>query len=454
MDNGAEVFAKPPNPNAGPAHFTVASEVATRELLRDIFNVPVPQVLVWSCDATKNLVEAEFIIEEKAPGVRLGSVWNQWPRELKLQLITQVVELENTLTTITFDRQGCIYFKDDLSALIGEAKGIHTHSAGALERYSIGPLTSNELWSGTKRNMDLDRGPWKDPREYAEALGRNEMALVESHAVPRMNYYRTSMWHPIFVLSPTDGSGYANVLWHPDLHLDNIFVNPNTYQITRIVDWQSACVAPLFYQSGVPKLCKKDGHVREGWVVPRRPEDFESLSESEQKRIDDDLESEILHKYYEAQVCKRAPRHWAVLQQQTVPTIRKPVWLVTGAWENRDLFFLRESLMELVANWEELFPGIACPIEFSREDVEFQAKEQENINGVGHLLTLFRDEAVLPVDGMVDPKDFDIARENCRKFKEIFVRLGKDDDERELFRNLWPYQKSEAGILAGSHRNG
>lgn len=297
------------------------------------------------------------------------------------------------------------------------------------------------------------------------------MAWIKSHAVPRMNYYRSSQSKelpkdalallkkyidvaPHLVPPPTDESGYANVLWHPDLHLDNIFVDPDTHQITRIVDWQSACVAPLFYQSGVPRLCRYPGPVREGWVVPKRPEDFESLSESEQKRIDADLESETLHKYYEAQVCKRAPRHWAVLQQQAVPIIRKPVWLVTGAWENRDLFFLRESLMELVADWEELFPGIPCPIGFSSEDVEFQAKERENINGVGHMLTLFRDQAVLPVDGMVDPKDFDIARENCRKFKDIFIRLGKDDDERELFRNLWPYQESEAGILASSHRDG
>jgi hypothetical protein len=29
MDNGAEVVAKIPNPNAGPAHYTTASEVAT-----------------------------------------------------------------------------------------------------------------------------------------------------------------------------------------------------------------------------------------------------------------------------------------------------------------------------------------------------------------------------------------------------------------------------------------
>ncbi|KAJ9322920.1 hypothetical protein DTO027B5_2962 [Paecilomyces variotii] len=468
MDNGFEVVAKLPNPNAGPAHFTVASEVATREVLRDIFNVPVPQILAWSSDTALNPVKAEYIIEEKAPGVRLGSVWNQWPRELKLQLITQVVELENKLTSVTFDRHGCIYFKDDLRSLIGDVKEIHAANVapGALERFTIGPMTSNELWKGARRDMPLNRGPWTDFREYAEALGRNEMIWIKSHAVPRMNYYRSSQSKelpqdglallkkyinvaPYLVPPPTAESGYANVLWHPDLHLDNIFVDPSTHQITRIIDWQSACVAPLFYQSCVPRLCRHPGPVREGWTVPDRPEGFEDLSESEKKRIDDDLESETLHKYYEAQVCKRAPRHWEVLQQKAVPILRKPVWLTTGAWENRDLFFLRESLMELMADWEELFPGVACPIEFSSEEVELQTKEQENISGVGRMLTLFRDQAVLPVDGMVDPKDFEVARENCTKFKEVFVRLGKDDNERELFRNLWPYQEPEGGILSG-----
>lgn len=33
MDNGAEVFAKLPNPNAGPSHYTTASEVATRKMV-------------------------------------------------------------------------------------------------------------------------------------------------------------------------------------------------------------------------------------------------------------------------------------------------------------------------------------------------------------------------------------------------------------------------------------
>ncbi|KAJ5175578.1 uncharacterized protein N7482_001455 [Penicillium canariense] len=165
MDNGSEVFAKLPNPNAGPAHFSVASEVATHELVR-----------------SNNLVEAEYIIEEKAPGVRLGSVWNRWPRQLKLQLITQVVDIENKLTTITFDKHGCIYFKEDLRSLVGKAEDIRTQTVGSdvLERFSLGPLTTNELWSGSRRNMNLDRGPWKDAFEYTRAVGHNEMMWIKA----------------------------------------------------------------------------------------------------------------------------------------------------------------------------------------------------------------------------------------------------------------------------------
>jgi hypothetical protein len=36
MDDGKEVIAKLPNPNAGRAHFTTASEVATMDYVRTI----------------------------------------------------------------------------------------------------------------------------------------------------------------------------------------------------------------------------------------------------------------------------------------------------------------------------------------------------------------------------------------------------------------------------------
>lgn len=298
-----------------------------------------------------------------------------------------------------------------------------------------------------------------DPREYTQALGSNEIAWIKSHAEPRMNYYRSSENQelssdglalltqymnvaPYLVPPATDKAATSNVLWHPDLHLDNVFVDPDTCEIVSIVDWQSSCVAPLFYQSDVPRMFRHRRPVREGWVVPERPENFDCLSEDEKKVIDDDLESEIIHKYYEAQVYKRAPLHWAVLHQSTIQTLRKPVWLVSKVWENQDVFFLRQSLISLANQWDEIFTSseLPCPIMFTDKDLELHSKEEDNIDGVGHMLALFRDQGVLPVDGMVDPKDYEIAIENNRKFKEIFIGLAQNEAEKELYTKLWPYQ--------------
>ncbi|KAF7528508.1 hypothetical protein PCG10_000352 [Penicillium crustosum] len=267
-DSGCEVFAKLPNPNTGPARLTIASEIATRKLLSDVLNVPVPRVLAWSFDSASSPIRAEYILEE-----RFGSVWNQWPRKSKLQLITQVVDIQNTSTGVTFDMHGCIYLKGDLRAL-GE-----------------------------------------DPSGYTRALGRNEIAYIKSYAITRMNYYRSLNTQEF----PEDGLGLLvqymkvapylipqstneavsnetasnNVLIHPDLHLDNIFANHS---------------------------CRS---------------------------------------------------------------------LLTGS---------------------------------------ILSQEEENITGVGKLLALFWDESMLPVDGMVEPKDYDMAQKNSRKFKSIFIGLAKDDE--------------------------
>ncbi|KAJ6143525.1 Aminoglycoside phosphotransferase [Penicillium samsonianum] len=397
MDNGCEVFAKLPNPNAGPARFTIASEIATRKLLSDVLKLPVPRVLAWSFDAASNPVGAEYIIEEKAPGVRLGSVWNQWPRQSKLQLITQVIDIQNNLADVTFDMHGCIYFKDDLRSLGEEPKEVNIQSAttSVPDTFAIGPLTTGELWNGEHPDDGL-------------ALLTNYMK-VPPYLIPRSTNEAVSN-EAVSNEAVSNEAVSNNVLMHPDLHLDNIFVDPETLQITRIdvyPPWAS----------------------QEGWAVPDLPEDFDNLSTEEQRKIDDDLESQILHKYYEAQVYKRSPHYWSVFQDSRNPIIRKPVWLVKGVWEHRNLFFLRQSLMSLFAHWEELFPDVPCPISFTNEDVELHSKEEENIN------------AVLPVHGMVEPKDYDTALKNSRKFKDIFIGLAKDDEEKELFTKLWPYQE-------------
>lgn len=97
-------------------------------------------------------------------------------------------------------------------------------------------ISSTCIFSACSNILDIGR----HPREYTEALGRNEMAFIETHAVPRMNYHQSSQSKelpeegmallkkyidvtPYLVPSPTNEPESTIVLWHPDLHLDNIF---------------------------------------------------------------------------------------------------------------------------------------------------------------------------------------------------------------------------------------
>ncbi|KAJ5493981.1 hypothetical protein N7463_010068 [Penicillium fimorum] len=80
--------------------------------------------------------------------------------------------------------------------------------------------------------------------------------------------------------------------------------------------------------------------------------------------------------------------------------------------------------MSLFAGWKELVPGVPCPIEFTMEDAELYSKEEEDINGVRKLLTLFREKAVLPVDGMVELKDY-IAQKKQPKIQRDLHRIGQ-----------------------------
>jgi hypothetical protein len=52
IDTGEQVIGRIPHPNAGPAHYTTASEVATMHYLRTKLQLPVPHVITYSCNAT------------------------------------------------------------------------------------------------------------------------------------------------------------------------------------------------------------------------------------------------------------------------------------------------------------------------------------------------------------------------------------------------------------------
>lgn len=103
LQNGQNIIAKIPNPNAGPAEYTTASEVATMEFGRTILNLPIPEVLAWSA-TTQNPCRSEYVIMEEAEGSQLHKVWSQMGLRAKRDVVHQIVEIERRMLSVSFDK--------------------------------------------------------------------------------------------------------------------------------------------------------------------------------------------------------------------------------------------------------------------------------------------------------------------------------------------------------------
>jgi len=68
---------------------------------------------VWSSNSC-NAVGAEYIIEEKADGVPLGTLWNSWSHTARLDMLKEIINIEAKLASLSFAKHRCIYFWEDL----------------------------------------------------------------------------------------------------------------------------------------------------------------------------------------------------------------------------------------------------------------------------------------------------------------------------------------------------
>lgn len=77
--------------------------------------IPIPRIYAWSAEES-NAVGAEYILEEKATGQPLGSLWDKLPLPSRLDIVKQIVDIETKLASIAFPKHGCIYYQSDLES--------------------------------------------------------------------------------------------------------------------------------------------------------------------------------------------------------------------------------------------------------------------------------------------------------------------------------------------------
>ncbi|KAE8357046.1 kinase-like domain-containing protein [Aspergillus coremiiformis] len=154
MNDGREIIAKLPNPNAGRPHFTTASEVATMDFLRNVLNLPVPRVYAWCSRASENPLGAEYILMEKQAGIVLTNVWDTMKGKQKVQILDQIVDIERRLAATKFSQFGSLYYKGDLPDNSDTTSPLYVDSTGnevQSKTFGIGPTNH--------RSEDLGKVP-------------------------------------------------------------------------------------------------------------------------------------------------------------------------------------------------------------------------------------------------------------------------------------------------------
>ncbi|EEU33558.1 uncharacterized protein NECHADRAFT_56498 [Fusarium vanettenii 77-13-4] len=274
--------------------FKTESEVATMDYIRRNSSIPVPEIVAYASSASNEL-GFEWILMERVRGVPLEQVWDTMPFQAKMHLTVELARSLKKLRQRPFPMLGSIYYADvwnqvDYMPTLGLDAGIDG-------TFVVGRMVSTRFFRDKRLLLRPNRGPFTTARELATSeaalLARRIQHLSPS---PGTEYYceademladdGAEVLETVDKLvevvpriySATDDPEDIKVLWHDDISLMNVLVNPETHKLVGIVDWESVSIAPaLETEDGVP-------HFLQG-VPVQEPPPVGSLPPEEEKAM-------------------------------------------------------------------------------------------------------------------------------------------------------------------------
>ena len=166
MEDGFQAIANMPYKIALPQKYATASEAATLEFLGSQ-GVPVPKLYSYSA-SLDNPAGVEYIIMEKASGIRIETKWLSMTKRERHTLASSFVEIEKKLFDFPFCSIGSIYFKHDLPPNLQAP--MYSEQDSTSERFCIGPIADYMFSYGKRAGLDINRGPWMSILFRADTL--------------------------------------------------------------------------------------------------------------------------------------------------------------------------------------------------------------------------------------------------------------------------------------------
>ncbi|KAJ9357086.1 hypothetical protein DTO027B9_3225 [Paecilomyces variotii] len=460
MDNGREVVAKVPNPNAGAPHFTTASEVATMDFARRILETPVPRVYSWNSQAESHPVGAEFIIMDKAEGAPLSQIWGTLTLPQKLKVLLAMTRLQKKWLSVSFSHYGSLYYTRDMPPPTGN----HYIKDGKVIRdseFAVGPATGRDWFDAGRSVLDIEKGPWASLTQHLQTVRTREVKAIQSLKPPKQialfcgpKLYRPDKekkmtaleWYQRVVdaLIPQDTAITRPCLWHNDLHGDNVFVDPrDPEKISGIIDWQSCHISPLFNHNPDPAFLDWDGLEPETLDLAPKPRLSGLSPEERSAAVHEYTMQNVLIAWRKLMLSKNPDLYRAVEFRKTAAY--GLMFLAHRMFEYGEAHFqsLMVDLKDIWADLPAVTNDIPFPYDFSEEDLERIKLDSDGAVAGTELVAEVKERMgdLWPDKGFIEHERYDECKAALHEIKaQILEQLAETDEEKAEYERYWPFQ--------------
>lgn len=224
-------------------------------------------------------------------------------------------------------------------------------------------------------------------------------------------------------------------LSHPNLSLDNIWIDPTTERIVSLTGWQSTAITPPLLKRPYPKFLDTE---------------FQTQS--------DDRSLPLPKERYRELVKALDPlRYDRILSNpQEYELLMGPMSNIFNAWNNCGIFALRESLLA-VRNSQDFDVAKSVPEldQFSSKELGSHAREKyarQELDMLFNMIQNVQHTVNIPRDGRVLSEDFEQAKELSDVYRRQYIDLAGTKSRKELHRKTWPFDSLDDKIALSVSR--
>jgi len=249
-------------------------------------------------------------------------------------------------------------------------------------------------------------------------------------------------------LLPHDPTLLRPSLAHPDFHMANIFVNPdNPSEITAILDWSSAEIAPLLVQTKPLDMIDYEGPQLNGLERPKLPADLKARSDVEQRKARILYLQQSLVALYRTLIHKRSPETWKCFEHQDKPEFELLTIARRLLHEGEAPYLARIiELIEEGSDMVALSDATDRPSQARRAALladkdgimKYWEASQAGSDVMGRIRQTLGD--LFPEQGVVRHDQYDEAKRALGQIKEKMIgEFARSEEDRAAWHKSWPF---------------